>query len=69
MDTTVFIIDDDSSVRRSLARLLGDAGHAVETFGSAEAFLEALPAPSSGPPAPSSICGCPDWTDCNCRRG
>lgn len=44
MDTTVFIIDDDSSVRRSLARLLGDAGHAVETFGSAEAFLEALPA-------------------------
>ena len=49
MDTTVYIIDDDSSVRRSLARLVRDGGHAVETFASAEAFLEALPAAFAGP--------------------
>ena len=37
---TVFVIDDDPSVRRSLARLLRSAGFAVETFASAAAFLD-----------------------------
>jgi len=37
--TTVFVIDDDPSVRKSLFRLLRSAGHAVETFASAEEFL------------------------------
>jgi FixJ family two-component response regulator len=37
--TTVFVIDDDPSVRKSLSRLLRSAGHAVETFASAEEFL------------------------------
>jgi FixJ family two-component response regulator len=36
---TVFVIDDDPSVRKSLSRLLRSAGHAVETFASAEEFL------------------------------
>ena len=36
---TVFVIDDDPSVRKSLSRLLRSVGHAVETFYSAEEFL------------------------------
>ena len=36
---TIFIIDDDASVRKSLARLLGSHGLTVETFASAEQFL------------------------------
>ena len=45
---TVFIVDDDPSVRRSLARLLTTFGFATETFGSAREFLgrEPLDAPS-----------------------
>jgi FixJ family two-component response regulator len=35
----VFIVDDDSSVRKSLARLVRAAGFAVETFASAHDFL------------------------------
>jgi two-component system response regulator FixJ len=37
---TVFVIDDDASVRKSLSRLLGSMGFAVETFASAELFLD-----------------------------
>lgn len=36
---TVFIIDDDSSVRKSLARLIRAAGFRPETFATAEEFL------------------------------
>ena len=36
---TVFVIDDDASVRKSLSRLLRSAGYATETFASAEEFL------------------------------
>ena len=39
LDSTVFIIDDDASIRKSLSRLLRSAGHTTETFASAEAFL------------------------------
>jgi FixJ family two-component response regulator len=35
----IFIIDDDSSVRISLARLLGAAGYETEVFASAEEYL------------------------------
>jgi len=35
----VFIVDDDSSVRRSLARLVRAAGFDVEAFASAREFL------------------------------
>ncbi|HSB70976.1 MAG TPA: response regulator transcription factor [Candidatus Methylomirabilis sp.] len=38
-DATVFVIDDEASVRKSVARLLRSAGHQVEAFGSAEEFL------------------------------
>lgn len=37
--TRIFIIDDDSSVRTSLARLLGTSGFATEVFASAEEYL------------------------------
>ena len=36
---TVFVVDDDSSVRRSLARLLRSATYQAETFASAEDFF------------------------------
>ncbi len=35
------MVDDDDSVRRSLARLLRAAGFGVETFATAEAYLAA----------------------------
>jgi FixJ family two-component response regulator len=35
----IHIVDDDAVVRRSLARLLGAAGHRCEIHGDAEAFL------------------------------
>ena len=37
---TVFIVEDDQSVRDSLALLLGLRGYAVTMFASAESFLE-----------------------------
>ena len=40
--TSVFVVDDDALVRGALGAVLGDAGHAVTTFASCEAFLEAL---------------------------
>jgi FixJ family two-component response regulator len=39
LDSTVFVIDDDASVRKSLSRLLRSAGYTAETFSSAEEFL------------------------------
>ena len=38
-DNTVFVVDDDEAVRKGLTFLLRAAGHAVETFASADAFL------------------------------
>ena len=35
----VFIVDDEASVRKALARLLRSAGYNVAAFGSAEEFL------------------------------
>jgi FixJ family two-component response regulator len=38
----VAIVDDDASVRRALARLLGVFSFVVDTYGSAREFIEAL---------------------------
>ena len=37
---TVFLVDDDSSVRRALARLIKAAGYQLQTFTSAREFLD-----------------------------
>jgi len=39
LDSAVFVIDDDASIRKSLSRLLRSAGYTTETFTSAEEFL------------------------------
>jgi FixJ family two-component response regulator len=46
--SVVYVVDDDESVRRALARLIRGAGHGVETFPSAAAFLES---PAASHPA------------------
>ena len=42
---TVFLVDDDASVRKALKRLIHAAGYGVETFEDAAAFLEGYAAP------------------------
>ena len=44
---SVFVVDDDPSVRTAVARLLKTAGFQVEAFASGEAFLEQVE-PSRG---------------------
>ncbi|MDB5378413.1 MAG: fixJ [Rubritepida sp.] len=44
MNRVVHVVDDDTAVRRSLAMLLRSASHEVETYGSAEALLQAAEA-------------------------
>jgi FixJ family two-component response regulator len=44
----IFIVDDDASVRKSLLRLLGSHGLTVETFDSAEQFLQREPYDGTG---------------------
>jgi FixJ family two-component response regulator len=44
----VCVVDDDASVRRGLARLLRAAGYRVQTFGSADEFLDAAHADACG---------------------
>jgi FixJ family two-component response regulator len=39
-EAVVFVVDDDPSVRRSLERLIRSAGFTVESFASAQEFLE-----------------------------
>jgi len=39
----VFVVDDNAPVRKSLSRLLGVAGYAVEEFASAQEFLARAP--------------------------
>jgi FixJ family two-component response regulator len=40
---TIFVVDDDPSVRKSLARVVTSAGYAVEGFASAREFLAREP--------------------------
>ena len=46
--TTVFVVDDDPSVRRGLDRLLRSAGYSVEVFKSAQDFLVRAPYVGTG---------------------
>jgi FixJ family two-component response regulator len=41
-ETTVFVVDDDVSVRESLAALIQVAGWPAQTFASAQAFLDQM---------------------------
>jgi FixJ family two-component response regulator len=43
---TVFLVDDEASVRRALARLIKSAGYEVQSFASAREFLDASPCPA-----------------------
>ena len=45
---TVFVVDDDTSFRAAIARLLRAAGHQVKAFSSASEFVDSLPAPGPG---------------------
>jgi FixJ family two-component response regulator len=45
---TVFIIDDDKSVRKALRRLIRSVGFQVEAFATAEEFLQAPAHPAPG---------------------
>ena len=45
---TVFVVDDDASVRKSLVRLLKSAGYAAESFASAAEFLHRQPCDEPG---------------------
>ena len=46
---TVFVVDDDASVRKSLERLLRASGYRVQTFASATEFLARPRTPAEGP--------------------
>jgi FixJ family two-component response regulator len=48
---TVFVVDDDAAVRKSLERLLKSAGYHTESFASAEKFLERW----EGDPVPGCV--------------
>jgi FixJ family two-component response regulator len=48
MNATVFIIDDDISIRRSLSYLLSAYDYTIETFSSSEEFLEREPYAGTG---------------------
>lgn len=45
---TVYLVDDDPQVLRSLARLLGSAGMQVRAFASARSFLDEVGTDASG---------------------
>ena len=47
-ESTIFLVDDDDRIRVSLARALTKRGFQVESFASAESFLEAYQASEPG---------------------
>ncbi len=60
MEPRVFVVDDDQSVRTSLANLLETEDYAVEIFANAAEYLARVPTPAR--PAWCSTCSCPDST-------
>ncbi|MEX8520382.1 MAG: response regulator transcription factor [Leptothrix sp. (in: b-proteobacteria)] len=49
MNSLVFVVDDDLSVREALSSLIRSVGLRVETYPSAAEFLQRLPQPIDGP--------------------
>ena len=45
---TVFVVEDDESVRRAIGRLLRSVGYRALTFESAEEFLDSIPGTGNG---------------------
>lgn len=45
---TVFVVDDDASMREALKNLLRSVGHEVETFGNAQEFLSSYRSDAPG---------------------
>jgi FixJ family two-component response regulator len=45
---TVYVVDDDESIRRALKRLLRSMGYHAVTFESAEDFMDAAPGGGKG---------------------
>jgi len=43
LKSSVFIVDDDPSVRKALKRFVISAGYSAETYASAQEFLTAVP--------------------------
>jgi FixJ family two-component response regulator len=43
---TVYLVDDDNSVRKALGRLIRAAGYEIKTFTSAHEFIESTPEPT-----------------------
>jgi FixJ family two-component response regulator len=41
----VFVVDDDASVRKSLSRVISEAGYRVQTYASPREFLTRVPEP------------------------
>ena len=46
--STIYVVDDDESIRRALKRLLRSVGYDALTFESAEKFIEFAPEPGEG---------------------
>jgi len=44
----IYLVDDDESVRRALSRLMKSAGYTIETFNSAQSFLDSVPPDTQG---------------------
>ena len=49
MHPTVYVVDDDAAMRDSLTWLIGSVGHRVETFGTADEFLQRISAFAQSP--------------------
>jgi FixJ family two-component response regulator len=45
---TIYVVDDDESIRRALKRLLRSAGYQAVTFESAEDFMDSVPVGGEG---------------------